>query len=195
MAQLIARGILISFDRTTYTASVLMLEATSSTLKNVPVSTHIDGSSAQVGTLCAVFFFDAHNSSDAVVLAVFPNGAQGIPAPPPGRMVFITSIQQINASVISVGTTSTFTMSGLPPGILGIIYKVFFSSATQGAFIQLAPHAAADITAYSSVGVLPAANTTLHGMGVLQVDAASKIDIKANMGTCTVTLYTHGYVM
>src|SRR5439155_21910272 len=97
MAQLIARGILMSFDRSTYTASVLMLEATSCTLKNVPVSTHVDGSSAQVGALCAVLFFDAHNSSDAVVLAVFPNGSQGVPVPPPGRVVFVTAAQQVNA--------------------------------------------------------------------------------------------------
>ena len=35
----------------------------------------------------------------------------------------------------------------------------------------------------------------LDGMGLLPVDAAGKIDVKASGGTCTVTLYTYGYVI
>ena len=51
------------------------------------------------------------------------------------------------------------------------------------------------MTKYATIGALPVSGNTLGGMGLLQVDNAGRIDIKANAGTCTVTLYTHGYVM
>jgi hypothetical protein len=75
-----------------------------------------------------------------------------------------------------------------------VLYKAYFSSPSVGANIQLAPHGA-DMTKYATIGALPVSGNTLGGMGLLQVDNAGRIDIKANAGTCTVTLYTHGYVM
>ena len=72
MGQAIKRGLLQSFDPVSYTASVLILEATSAYLTGVPVATHIDGTSAQVGAYCAVLFFDEQNVTDAVVLACYP---------------------------------------------------------------------------------------------------------------------------
>jgi hypothetical protein len=74
-----------------------------------------------------------------------------------------------------------------------VLYKAFFTSATVGAYIQLAPHGASDITAYESIGNIQVANASVNGCGVLQVDSSGKIDIKANVGNCTITLYTHGY--
>ena len=57
MAQLIKRGILQSFDNTTYTATVLLLEATSMVLASVPCSTSLDGTSAQSRCdVCSAFF-------------------------------------------------------------------------------------------------------------------------------------------
>ncbi len=194
----IKQGIMTQFFPATYTANILILEATSTVIQGVPVACHLDGTSAQVNSLCAVLFFDEQNYTDAVVLAVYPNGAQGVPIPAPGRIVFVNGYQQFQGQVVSVNSVSTFTLtggsSGIPAGALGVLYKAFFSSATAGAYIQLAPHGASDMGAYASIGNLPAANGTLNGSGMLQVDVTGRIDIKANNGSCTVTLYTHGYV-
>ncbi len=198
MAMIIKRGILQAFSAASYTASVLLFEATSYALTGVPVANHVDGCSAIAGALCAVLFFDEHNPQDAVVIAIFANGSSGFPTPAPGRITFVSGYRQINGDVITASSTSTYTLtggsSGIPGGVSGILYKAFFSSATVGTYIQLAPHAAADISAYASIGNSTVAGSSLNGMGVLQVDATGKIDIKANVGTCTVTLYTHGYV-
>ena len=191
---LIKRGILQSFNSSNYTASVLLFEATSFALAGVPVANHIDGTSAVVGALCAVLFFDEHNPQDAVIIATFA----AIPAPPPGRVTFVAGYQQLNNVTIAAGTTQTYTLtgaSGIPTGVLGILYKAFFTSPTVGAYLQLAPHGASDITAYASIGNIGIANTYLDGMGILPVDASGSFDIKANAGTCTVTLYTYGYIV
>ncbi len=195
--QIIKRGILISFNPATYTANVLILEATSAFLQGIPVACHLDGTSAQVNSLCAILFFDEQNYTDAVVLAVYPNATQGVPIPAPGRVVFVSGYQQFQNQSINAGAVSTFTLtgggSGIPVGALGVLYKAYFTSATVGAYIQLAPHAA-DITAYASIGNLAIANGFLNGIGLVQLDVNGRIDVKANTGTCTVTLYTHGYV-
>ncbi len=196
--EIIKRGIITQFFPATYTANILIIEATSTVIQGIPVACHLDGTSAQLNALCAVLFFDEQNYTDAVVLAVYPNGTQGVPVPAPGRIVFVNGYQQLLNQVINANNVSTFTLSGsssgIPAGALGVLYKAFFSSATAGAYIQLAPHGAADISAYASVGNLPLANGFLNGSGILQVDAAGRIDIKANSGSCTITLYTHGYV-
>ncbi len=191
---LIKRGILQSFNSSNYTASVLLFEATSFALTGVPVANHIDGTSAVVGALCAVLFFDEHNPQDAVIIATFA----AIPAPPPGRVTFVAGYQQLYNVTIAAGTTQTYTLagaSGIPTGILGILYKAFFTSPTVGAYVQLAPRGASDITAYASIGNIVLANTYLDGIGVLQVDTSGSFDIKANGGACTVTLYTYGYII
>lgn len=195
---IIKRGILQSFNPATYTASVLLFEATSYALSGIPVANHLDGTSAIAGTLCAVLFFDEHNPQDAVVLATFTNGSSGFPAPPPGRLTFVNGYQQINNDTITAGATTTYTLtggsSGIPLGATAIVYKVYFSSPTVGASLQLAPHGA-DITAYAAHGNIPIANSTVDGLGLLPIDTTGRIDIEANTGTCVVTLYTYGYTM
>lgn len=197
MAQIIKRGILQSFSNTSYTASVLLIEATSTFLTGVPVSTTVDGTSAVSGAYCAVLFFDEHNPLDAVVIAVYPNASSGIPTPPPGRVVFTTPYLLVNSAAIASGTTSTFTVntggSNLPGGILGILYKAFFTSPSVGAFIQLGPHGVS-LSGYHTLGNIQVANAFVNGSGVLQVDSTGKLDIAAQNGNATVTLYTHGYV-
>jgi len=191
---LIKHGILQSFNPTTYTASVLLLEATSFALAGVPIANHIDGSSAILGALCAVLFFDEHNLQDAVVIATFAT----IPAAPPGRVTFSTGYQQLLNVSIAAGVTQTFTFtgaSGIPAGVLGVLYKAYFTSATVGAYLQLAPHGASDISAYATLGSIAVANTFINGGGMLPVDINGSIDVKANTGACTVTLYTYGYVL
>jgi hypothetical protein len=196
--EIIKRGILISFNPAAYTANILILEATSAFLQGIPVACHMDGTSAQVNSLCAVLFFDEQNYTDAVVLAVYPNASQGVPVPAPGRIVFVSGYQQLLNQSITAGSVSTFTLtggtSGIPVGALGVLYKAFFTSATVGAYIQLAPHATSDITAYASIGNLAIANGFLNGTGLLPLDSNGLVDIKANTATCTVTLYTYGYV-
>jgi hypothetical protein len=191
----IKRGILQAFQASTYTASVLLLEATSTYLQGVPVNNALDAASAIAGANCAVLFFDENNPLDAVVLAVYPNGTQGVPAQA-GSVTFVTGYQQINGVTVPSGTTQSFTLtggsSGVPVGALGVIYKVYFSSSSAGAYIQLAPHGGT-ISIYDSLGNI--ISQTINGMGVLQVDGNGMIDIKANGGDCTVTLYTHGYIM
>ncbi len=196
---LIKRGILQAFYPASYTASVLFLEATSYTLSGIPVANTLDSTSAIAGAICAVLFFDEHNPQDAVVIAVFANGSSGFPSPAPGRVTLLTGYQQIYDVSIPANSTQTFSLIGgssnIPAGIVGVLYKAFFTSSSVGAFIQLAPHGASDITAYASIGNIAVASSYLNGEGILAVDSAGRIDIKAVSGTCIVTLYTYGYVM
>ncbi|QBD76180.1 hypothetical protein EPA93_09225 [Ktedonosporobacter rubrisoli] len=199
MTQRLKRGILASFSNASYTASVLILEATNTLLQNVPVATHLDGTSAQAGALCAVLFFDEHNPADAVVIAVYPNGGTGVPTPAPGRLVFVAGYQQVANANIAANATSTFTLtggsSGIPAGALGVLFSANFTSSSSGAYIQLAPHASGAIGNYAAIGNLPAANAFLNGSGLLQLDSHGQVDIKANVAACTVSLYTQGYLL
>lgn len=199
MAQVIRRGILQSFDSVHYTASVLLLEATSAFLTGVPVSNTLDGTSAVVGALCAVLFFDEHNPQDAAIIAVFPNASQGIPTPTPGRVSFVPPVLQVNAANIASGATSTYTLtggaSGIPSGALGVVYKAFFTCPAAGALVQMGPHGAGSLSGYAALGPLPNAGGTVNAMGLLQVDANGMVDVKASGGTCTFSLYTHGFVI
>lgn len=194
MGQIIKRGIIQSFDASTYTASLLLLEATSEALVGVPVSNTLDGTSGLVGALCAVLFFDEHNPRDAVVIAVFANASVGLPAPPPGRVTITNPVQQLSNAAINGGTTQTFTLSGLPTGILAVLFKVYFTSATAPTHLDLAAHGG-NLNQTVSVGELQVAGDVVNGGGVLPVDGSGRIDIRANGGTCTVNLFTFGYVM
>jgi hypothetical protein len=194
MAQAIKRGILTGFSTSTYTASVLILEATSTQLQGVPMATHIDGTSAQVGALCAVLFFDEQNPTDAVVLAMYANGTSGVPTPPPGRVTFVTPVQQVTNTVINAGATQTFTLTGLPSGTLGVLFKAYFTAASVPAHLDLAAHGGT-LSQTCSVGDLQTASGTLNGVGVLPLSSDGKIDIKANGANCTVNLFTYGYII
>jgi hypothetical protein len=94
---------------------------------------------------------------------------------------------------LTAGLTSG--SSNIPSGALGVVYQALFSSATAGASLTLAPHGASNPNAYASIGNLAAANATLAGGGLLSVDTNGQITIQASGGTCSVTLYTYGYVI
>lgn len=194
----IKRGIIQAFFPATYTASVLLFEATSYFLSGVPVANTVDSTSGLNGALCAVLFFDEHNQQDAVVLATFPNGSSGLPAPPPGRVVFVPGYQQLNAVSVPVATPLTATLvggaSGIPGGALAAVCQVVFTSPTAGSWLALAPHGASNPSAFAALGNLSAANATMRGNGLLPLDANGQVTIQANGGTCSVTLYTHGYI-
>jgi hypothetical protein len=194
MSQAIKRGIIQSFNASTYTASVLLLEATSAALTDVPVSNTLDSTSCLPGALCTVLFFDEHNPSDAVVIAVFANGSSALPAPPPGRVTISSPVQQLNAVTINAGVTQTFTLSNLPTGTLAVLCKAYFSTPTPPAHIDLAAHGG-NLGETLTIGDNQSATGNLNGGGLLPVDSQGRIDIKANGGACTVTLFTYGYVM
>ena len=111
------RGILTGFNPQTYTANVLIMGATSAYLQNIPVACHLDGTSAQINSPCAILFFDEQNYTDAVLIAVYPNATQGIPTPPPGRLTFVPGYRQLNAITILAGNTVTYQLSGGSSGI------------------------------------------------------------------------------
>lgn len=198
MAQATKRGILQSFNPATYTASVLLLEAGSFALQSVPVATHIDGTSALAGALCAVLFFDEQNQSDAVVIACYPNGTQGVPTPPPGRVTFVTPYQQLSAQTIAAGFTQTYALtggsSGIPTGALGVLFKVFFTATPVPAHIDIAAHGG-NLGATYTLGDVQAVGNVLNGTGIVPVDALGQIDIRAVGGACTLTLWTYGYIV
>jgi hypothetical protein len=192
----IKRGIITAFDPSTYTASVLIIEATSATLDGVPIANHIDGTSAVVTAYCAVLFFDEANPNDCVIIATYGNGANGFPVPPPGRVVFVAGFQQVASQVINAGTTQAFQISGnggIPSGALGILFKLSFSSAAVPAHLDMAAHNG-DLANTVSLGDAQAIGATVQGVGICPLDAAGKVDIRANGGNCTTSLRTYGYV-
>ena len=187
--QIMKRGILQQFHPGTCTADVLIIEATSYALSNVPIATSVDGTSAIAGASCVVLFLDAHNPTDAIILAVY-----GVaPNPTPGRVVFGTPTLQLNAVSIGSGVTNTYTLSNIPAGALGVLLRGFFVSGTVGAWVGVAPHGAT-INTYFVLGDTQVASVSLNGNGVVPVDSSGRVDVKANNGTCNVTLYTYGYV-
>jgi len=191
--QIIKRGILQSFSNSAYTATVLILEATSYVLNNVPIATSVDGTSALTGASCAVLFLDEQNPTDAVIIAVYGSA----PGSAPGRMTFVTPYQQINGATINSGNTNTYTLTGvggIPAGALGVFCRAFFNSPSVGAWLGIAPHGGAP-GSYFVLGNEMVANQSVNGNAVLPLDANGQIDIQANSGNCTLTLWTYGYII
>lgn len=190
--QAIRRGILQSFDNNTYTATVLIVEATNYVLSSVPIATSVDGTSAISGANCAVLFFDESNHADAVIIAVYGQ----TPAPPPGRVTLLTTPElEVNGVVINSGITQTFTAgASIPNGALGIVYRMTMNTPTTGAFVYAGPHGAT-LSKYVELDNPGVAGAFADISGILPIDASGKFDIQANIGNCTVTLYSLGYVI
>jgi hypothetical protein len=178
--QSIKRGILQSFDPSTYTASCLLLEATSNFLTGVPISTSVDAATAIAGAYCAVY----------------PNGSQGVPAAiANGLITFVTPAAGNSNFLVNNGTTSTINLfgSGIPNSAKAVLLQVQFTSPSVNARIQLAPHGG-NLNGYMIVGGLYAANQTLWATAILPVDVNGQVDVFAAGGNCTVTVWTYGYV-
>lgn len=193
----IKRGIIQNFNPTTYTASVTLFENPSCFLTGVPVANHVDGTSGLAGAICALLFFDSQNPQDAVVIATFANEASGLPNPPPGRLTFVSGFRQINNVTITAGSIQTFTLTGfggIPDGALAVLYKINVTSATVGAYVNLAPHGSDD-TLYATAGNIVSANEHLNAGGLISLNSQGQLDIKAYTGNCTITLSTYGYVI
>ncbi len=191
----IRRGVLTGFDAATYTASVLLLEATNTFLQNVPIAYHMDGTSAVVNNFCAVLFFDEQNYTDALIIAIYPGAGVGAPIYLPGRVTFVPLWNFLSAVTIADGGTNTSTVTGLhnvPSSALGVLVSGFFTSATAGSYVQVGAHGAASVM---TLGNLYAANGFVNGSGVIPVDGNGKIDLKANGGNCVVTFSIYGYVI
>lgn len=189
--QTIKRGILQSFNASTYTATVLIIEATSYVLSNVPIATSMDGTSAIVGASCAVLFFDESNYTDAVVLAVYGT----VPDPTPGRVVLVAGETQVNAQVINSGSTRTFTMGGsIPDEALGVLCKIKFTSTSSPAHIDLAAHGG-NLGLTVTIGDNVDPSHKIQAEALVPLDSNGQMDIKANGADCTVTLSTYGYLI
>lgn len=199
MAQVIKRAVIIAFHPTTYTADILILEATTTTLQGVACATSIDGTSAVSGANCALLLFDEHNLNDGCIIAIYPNGSFGVPSPPPGRTVFVTPYQQIANVAFAVNQVQTFSMegpgSGIPAGALGVLFKAYFGSPTVGAYMYLGPHGTSTLGSYASLGNIAVANQTINASGIIPVDNNGNIDVQGLGGACNLNLFTYGYVM
>ncbi len=196
MAQIIKRGLLQSFDASTYTASVLILEATSFSVSGIPVSTSVLASTAIAGAFCAVLFFDETNSNDAVVLACYPNGSNGVPSGSiSGTITFVTPAAGNSNFLVNAGNTTTINLfgNGIPNGAKAVLVQVFFTSPTANSRIYLAPHNGT-LADYIVLGNLYAANATIFTTGILPLDVNGQADVNANGGNCTITVITYGYV-
>jgi len=68
---MIKKGVLKSFNETTYLATVQIEGSLSVWLENIPTSRAIPASEMTTGRNVAVLFHDAGNPSDAVVVAVW----------------------------------------------------------------------------------------------------------------------------
>lgn len=191
----IRRGILTSFDPTTYTCSVLLLEATNTSLQNVPIAYHMDGTSALVNNFCAVLFFDEQNYTDALIIAIYPGAGVGSPTYLPGRVTFIPEFHVLSSVTITNGTTNTYTVTGVnhvPTNALGVLVFAYFTSATTQTYIQLAAHGSSSTM---TIGNLSTANGFVNGNGMIPVDSNGKIDVSASAGDCVTTVYIYGYVI
>ncbi len=198
MAEAIRRGIIQAFNPGTYQASVLLFEATSHFLQGVPVANSIDGSSGLVGALCAVLFFEEHNPQDAVVIATYANGLNGLPTPPPGRVTLVNGYQHLSNTTINNGVTATFTLTGgtspIPAGALAVIAKISFSANAQPAHLDFAPHGG-NLSQTVTCGDLLATTAKWQGQAILPLSSGGQIDVKANGAACTLNLFTCGYIM
>lgn len=190
-SSVVKRAILQAFYPSTQTADVLILEATSAFLTGIPINNGIATNEAVVGALCAVLFIDEHNPNDCVVIAVYPNGSQGVPSSLHGLVSFITPVGTTNFLVTSGGTVTQNT--GAPAGATGVLLNAYFTSASAGAWIVFTKHSAS-FTGGFTIGNLPTANGFLNGFGIVPVDANGQIDVGANVANCTVSFYVIGYV-
>ena len=191
--QAIRRGILQSFDASSYTANVLIVEATNYELSGVPIATSVDGTSAIAGAPCAVLFFDESNYEDGVVIAIYSQA----PSPAPGRVTFVAGAIAVNNATINNGVTQTFNLTGvngIPNDALGVIYRLTMETGTPGAYILVGPHGAT-LSNYTELDNPNTAGAFVDISGIMPVDSNGAIDIKANLGNCTVTLTTFGYVI
>lgn len=192
---IIRRGILTSFDPTTYTCGVMLIEATSTFLQGVPIAYHMDGTSALKNNLCAVLFFDHQNYTDALIIAIYPGGGVGAPTYPPGRITFVPQWTPVNGVTITSGNSNMYLVTGsqnIPSSALAVLVSGFFTSASPATYIQIGAHGAASVLV---LGNLYTANGFSNGNGVVPLSSDGKIDVKANSGDCTVTLNIYGYII
>jgi hypothetical protein len=195
VSAVIRRGVLTHFEPATYTASVLLLEATNTFLQNVPIAYHMDGTSAVVNNFCAVLFFDQQNYTDALIIAIYPGAGVGSPTYLPGRLTFIPPWSFLSSVTLTSGSTNTYTVTGshsIPSSALGVLIGGFFTSTTASSYVQIGAHGATNVL---TLGNLYAASGFVNGNGIIPVDSNGRIDLKANVGDCIVTFSIYGYII
>jgi hypothetical protein len=66
-----SQATLVAFDGGTWLATVKLLRSPQTTISGVPVSRAIPSVNMNIGAVLALLMFDAHNSSDAMVVGVY----------------------------------------------------------------------------------------------------------------------------
>jgi len=100
---------------------------------------------------------------------------------------------------INSGVTNTYTCTGgatgATAGATAILLAGYFNAATLYSYLQFAPHSGS-LGQYMSWGNIQVTgiNGTINASGLVPCDGSGKIDVKANTGNCTVTLYIVGFV-
>lgn len=195
-SSVVKRAILQAYYPATQTADVLILEATSAFLTQIPIDNAITSASAIAGALAAVLFFDEHNPQDAVVISVYPNGSQGVPSSSAhGIMNFVTPAAGNSGFLVNSGNINTINMfgNGIPSTATAVLALVTFTSPTANARLELSAHNA-NLNGEMIVGNLYAANQNIWANGIIPVDVNGQVDVSAVGGNCTVTVWTYGYV-
>lgn len=202
MAQIIKRGVLQSFDPTTYTASVLLIEATSAFLAGVPIATSVNALTALPNAFCAVLFFNEHDHSDAVIVAVYPNGSVGVPAPPvtppPPPPPLGTSVLFANAATVLNGAlySAAFALQlgglyGVPSGAAGVYLTVAITTNTANAYVTIAPYGSSQYQL--AVGEQETTVPVTWGDGVVAL-GSNFVTITPSAANTHIYLWVNGYI-
>ncbi|GHO47989.1 hypothetical protein [Ktedonospora formicarum] len=191
MAHTIKRGFITSFDKSTYTCSVYLIEAQTITLDNVPVALHVDATSMLNGAYCAVLFFDESNLSEAIVFASYTSPTSGsVPAYPPGRMAFIPKykLQDGNISTGSA-TIQAGGINNIPARANAILCNIAISSTTATAQATFGPPGATTCSM-----VVQAASKELDMSCLVPLNSSGQLGVTVS-ATTYVLIYVYGYVM
>lgn len=191
MTQTIKRGFVNSFNKSTYTCSVYLIEAQTIMLDNIPVALHVDATSMLNGAYCAVLFFDECNLTDAVVIATYTSPTSGsIPAYPPGRVTFIPRYTLRSGSMAAGATIiQAGGVGNIPAKANAILCSILISSATSTATAKFGPPGS-DIC-YMTV---QAANKELDMSCVIPLNSNGQLGVSLS-ATTTVTIYVYGYIL
>ncbi|GCE51074.1 hypothetical protein EI42_04943 [Thermosporothrix hazakensis] len=199
MAQIIKRGLLLGFNASSYTAMVSMLDG--NVIRDIPVATHMDPSSLLSGAACAVLFFDENNHTDAVVLAVYPQGNYGVPTPLPGRVtMLIPPYRPYNGTTFEANTTTvaTFTggSTGIPVGVRAILCSLQSAPTSGAGYVVLKP---TNLTPDIGMGIQTSQGSVAgvyeKVFGILPMAPDGKVNVRTINAKCAVVLEITGYIL
>lgn len=200
----VLRGIIQSFDSSTWLASVQLIESAGNYLSNVQVSKALMATDIVVGDYCGVLFHDDLNPADAIIIAVYSVPSAAPPAPGGGggvkTPVNVTGGSNVGFAITAVRTNYTslaFTITNAQIVRLTFTMDFKYNSGGAGVHIYLAD-GATDLGWTAAAGgnfdVIAPNNTegTLHTFSQdVNLAAGShtiKVDFSAALATGTATI-------